>query len=162
MAVSSRKAFVGQVSPRADAWSNVAVSHRCGSSEERPHASRAHIRVVPRSAYGIFEFLGNLIKIQREHLEPLEKAHLPPVPPGEPDEAEVPPTLLTTDNQELITVLQNTGGNCFSHTWFFDGDYCVPEEATNTKRIFSLLAQLIAIETAATDLSITPVVRVIQ
>ncbi len=31
-----------------------------------------------------------------------------------------------------------------------------------SKRIFNLLAQLIAIETAATDLSITPTVRVIQ
>jgi hypothetical protein len=40
--------------------------------------------------------------------------------------------------------------------------YCVPERATNTERIFSLLSQLIAIQTAATDLSITPVVRVIQ
>jgi hypothetical protein len=39
---------------------------------------------------------------------------------------------------------------------------CVPEDATNTKRVFSLLAQLIAITTAATDLSITPAVRVIQ
>jgi hypothetical protein len=61
-----------------------------------------------------------------------------------------------------VTVLRNFGGNCFSHTWFFDGDYCVPEEAATTKRIFGLLAQLIAIQTAATDLSITPVVRVIQ
>ena len=51
---------------------------------------------------------------------------------------------------------------CFVHTWFEDGDYCVPDTATTTKRIFSLLAQLIAIQTAASDLSITPVVRIIQ
>jgi hypothetical protein len=38
----------------------------------------------------------------------------------------------------------------------------VPENATTTKRIFSLLAQLIAIQTAASDLSITPIVRIIQ
>jgi hypothetical protein len=38
----------------------------------------------------------------------------------------------------------------------------VPEQAVTTKRIFGLLAQLIAIQTAASDLSITPVVRVIQ
>jgi hypothetical protein len=54
------------------------------------------------------------------------------------------------------------GGQCFVHTWFEDGDYCVPEQAATTKRIFGLLAQLIAIQTAAADLSITPVVRVIQ
>ena len=35
------------------------------------------------------------------------------------------------------------------HTWFNDGEYCVPEQATTTKQIFSLLAQLIAIQTAA-------------
>ena len=47
-------------------------------------------------------------------------------------------------------------------TWFNNETYCVPEEAHNTKRIFNLLAQLIAIQTAANDLSITPTVRVIQ
>ena len=61
-----------------------------------------------------------------------------------------------------MQLLVQDGSPCFVHTWFYDGDYCVPESATNTKRIFSLLAQLIAIQTAATDLSITPVVRVIQ
>ncbi len=75
-----------------------------------------------------------------------------------------PSPILATgpDDPNVITVVQNSGGDCFVHTWFIDGDYCVPETATNTKRIFSLLAQLIAIQTAASDLSITPVVRVIQ
>ena len=71
--------------------------------------------------------------------------------------------MITGHDEPLITVLQaKHGTNCFSHTWFYDGDYCVPQEATNTKRIFSLLSQLIAIETTATDLSITPVVRIIE
>jgi hypothetical protein len=38
----------------------------------------------------------------------------------------------------------------------------VPDQAATTKKIFSLLAQLIAIETAASDLSITPIVRITQ
>jgi hypothetical protein len=38
----------------------------------------------------------------------------------------------------------------------------VPDDATTTKQIFGLLSQLIAIQTTAADLSITPVVRVIQ
>lgn len=38
----------------------------------------------------------------------------------------------------------------------------VPEEAVTTKHIFPLLAQLNAFQTAAGDLSITPIVRVIQ
>jgi hypothetical protein len=118
-------------------------------------------RIVPRSAYGVFSFLGNLIKMQREGTLPASQAWLYPHA-GRSDEAEIPPKLLTTNNESLITVLQNSGSDCFSHTWFNDGDYCVPENAANTKRIFSLLAQLIAIETTASDLSITPIVRVVQ
>jgi hypothetical protein len=117
-------------------------------------------RVVPRSAYGVFEFLGTLIRMETQGLEQSPNAYLPPPPIGQPDET-APPRLLTTDNHLLLDVTMN-GGDCFSHTYFYDGDYCVPQSATNTKRIFSLLAQLIAIETQASDLSITPIVRVIQ
>jgi hypothetical protein len=115
--------------------------------------------ITPRSAYGVFVFLGTLMKMQREHLEPSHYAY---IPPNRPYAAE-PPVLETVhEDPALITVMQNLGGQCFVHTWFEDGDYCVPEEAATTKRIFGLLAQLIAIQTAAADLSITPVVRVIQ
>jgi hypothetical protein len=76
-----------------------------------------------------------------------------------------PPKLASvTGDQGLIRVVRNYDSSvrCFSHTYFYDGDYCVPEDATNTKRIFGLLAQLIAIQTAAADLSITPLVRIVQ
>jgi hypothetical protein len=120
-------------------------------------------RVVPRSAYGVFNFLGNLMKIEREHLLPDPSVHVLSAYDGLADEREIPPKLLTVyDDPMLLTVLQNDAADCFSHTWFYDGDYCVPQSATNTKHIFSLLSQLIAIETAAGDLSITPVVRVIE
>jgi hypothetical protein len=115
-------------------------------------------KIVPRSAYGVFEFLGTLMKMNRLGLQPA--ANL--IPAGRED-AGLPPTLATVhDDPNLMTVLRNLGGQCFSHTWFNDGDYCVPEDAATTKRIFGLLAQLIAIETAASDLSITPVVRILQ
>ena len=117
------------------------------------------ISITPRSAYGVFVFLGTLMKMQREHLTPSRYAY---IPPNRPYAAE-PPVLETVhDDPKLMTVMQNLGGECFVHTWFEDGDYCVPEQAATTKRIFSLLAQLIAIQTAAADLSITPVVRVLQ
>ncbi len=124
----------------------------------------ATFRVVPRSAYGVFEFLGNLMRMQRDGLQPTPgKAFFWPPPLGEPDEAVVPPVLKTVDGEPpLITVVPNNGGPCFVHTWYLSVDYCVPEDADITKRVFSLLAQLIAIQTAAADLSITPVVRVIQ
>lgn len=115
-------------------------------------------RIIPRSAYGVFEFLGQVMKLQREQYIPDAKL----IPPGRTDVG-WPPVLATVhEDPQLMTVLQNIGGACFVHTWFNDGDYCVPEEAATTKRIFSLLAQLIAIQTATTDLSITPIVRIIQ
>jgi hypothetical protein len=124
--------------------------------------------IVPRSAYGVFEFLGTVMKMKREQEKALEGEGVydPPGRPYIPDNrryALKSPTLITVhQDPELLQVLHNIGGDCFVHTWFRDGNYCVPEEAATTKRIFALLAQLIAIQTAAGDLSITPVVRVIQ
>lgn len=119
-------------------------------------------RIVPRSAYGVFEFLGNLLKVEQQNSEPAAGVFIVPPHDGLPSVTDLPPVLLTGHNEPLITVLRDSGTNCFAHTWFYDGDYCVPQDATNTKHIFSLLSQLIAIETTATDLSITPIVRVIQ
>jgi hypothetical protein len=115
-------------------------------------------RIRPRSAFGIFEFLGTLIKMERDHPPKWEGANTW----DRPSVIE-PPTLKTShDDKFLFRVAFAPTGNCFAQTWFNDETYCVPEEAHNTKRIFNLLAQLIAIQTAANDLSITPTVRVIQ
>jgi len=114
--------------------------------------------IVPRSAYGVFKFLGALMKVEREHIPPASYAFIPP----DREYAQLSPRLETVHNEPLLRVVQNMDGQCFVHTWFVDGDYCVPEDAATTKQIFSLLAQLIAIQTAANDLSITPVVRVLQ
>jgi hypothetical protein len=128
----------------------------------------ATFRVTPRSAYGVFEFLGNQMRMQRKDIPPTPgKAFYwgPPWGPplGEPDETVVPPKLMTvTDESPLIAVVPAGQGECFVHSWYLNSDYCVPEDAVITKTIFSLLAQLIAIQTQASDLSITPVVRVIQ
>jgi hypothetical protein len=118
--------------------------------------------VVSRSAYGVFSFLGNLMRMKREDIPPTPgKANY-----WSPDEIEIPPRLVTLDdNPSLLDIRQRDGqdaADCFAHTWFKDGDYCAPESSATTKQIFGLLAQLIAIQTAASDLSITPVVRVIQ
>jgi hypothetical protein len=104
----------------------------------------------------VFEFLGTLMKLQQRHQGPSQYAY---IPPGR-EYATRPPVLETVhEDPYLITVVQELGGECFVHTWFDDGEYCVPEQATTTKRIFGLLAQLIAIQTSTADLSITPVVR---
>ena len=151
-------------SPFCGKWSNDEATKQSKQPQEdifKLKLGSTTFRIVPRSAYGVFSFLGNLMRMEREGAQPEREAWLYPHA-GRPDEAEIPPKLLTTGNERLITVLQNSGTDCFSHTWFIDGDYCVPETAANTKRIFSLLAQLIAIETSASDLSVTPIVRVIQ
>ena len=121
---------------------------------------RLAVSIRPRSAYSMFQFLGTLIKLQRDLQQPDQQTVVADVP--RPDERELPLLATVADDRNLFTVTQNVGGICFVHTWFNDGDYCVPDDAANTKRIFSMLAQLIAIQTQATDLSITPNVRVVQ
>jgi hypothetical protein len=147
------------------------LNPRCGSEwDPRQNANKpqkdtfeffvgpARFRIKPRSAFGIFEFLGILIKMQREHPAPL-----PRVNTWHRDDVLAPPTLNTIhDDTSLFTVDFSGTADCFARTWFLDETYCIPEYAHNSKRIFNLLAQLIAIETAVNDLSITPTVRVIQ
>lgn len=120
---------------------------------------RTKFTIIPRSAYGVFEFLGRLIRVQRDNPVPIGY-----IPPSREDEVKHPQLLSVTrgDDTEIVKVLFASEGLCFVHTWFYDGDYCVPEDAKNTKRVFGMLAQLIAIQTAASDLSMTPIVRVIQ
>jgi hypothetical protein len=120
-------------------------------------------KIVPRSAYGVFEFLGKIMKVQLEQMVPPLDRKVPFIPIGRIESVTGPPKLWTgQEDPYLLTVDRGYGGECFVHTWFKDGDYCVPDNAQTTKTIFSLLAQLIAIQTAATDLSITPLVRIVQ
>jgi hypothetical protein len=124
---------------------------------------RINFKIIPRSAYGVFEFLGTLIRMQRDKPAPSATAFIPSERVEEQLQLPMLRTVPPDDDPYLMQVTPANGDSrCFVRSWFYDGDYCVPESATNTKRIFSLLAQLIAIQTAATDLSITPVVRVIQ
>jgi hypothetical protein len=121
---------------------------------------RLKFNIVPRSAYGVFEFLGTLMKVRRQQIVPSQYAYMPS---NREYVAEAPKLWTVHEDSEMMRVFRNGGTMpCFVHTWFEDGDYCVPDDAATTKRIFSLLAQLIAIQTTATDLSITPVVRVVQ
>jgi len=141
-------------------WNPVADAEKPQADTMNFSVGPYKFKISPRSAYGVFEFLGTLIKMQRDHPQQLRTAF---IPQDRIDEITGLPQLNTiADDSNIITIVPGYTPDCFSHTWFIDGDYCVPESATNTKRIFSLLAQLIAIETAASDLSITPIVRVIQ
>jgi uncharacterized membrane protein YgcG len=160
-----KKAFdVSLASPKCGShWDPVKEAQQPQSDTLNFNVGPYQFKITPRSAFGIFEFLGNLMKLQRQQQQQQQQQDsVAFLPPNRLDLTQ-PPLLFTVhDDQNLITVVQNGTPACFVHTWFYDGDYCVPEDATTTKHIFSLLAQLIAIQTAASDLSITPIVRVIQ
>jgi len=67
------------------------------------------------------------------------------------------------EDDRLLNVVLNAPTDCFVETQFIEGTYCVPElRSANTKHIFGLLTQLIALQTTASDLAITPSVRVVQ
>jgi hypothetical protein len=183
-------ALIQATNAKLGSEASISPAQRCGSPTWNPlstmnqpqpdvfifQVGSVTFKIVPRSAYGVFEFLGNLMKMQRRIAEADPSLPEPApqlIPPDRDDVRELPPALKSVhDDANLVTVIRNggDGGNggsggppgCFSHTWFYDGDYCVPQYAATTKRIFGLLAQLIAIQTAAGDLSITPIVRVIQ
>jgi hypothetical protein len=115
--------------------------------------------IVPRSAYGIYQFLGKLLRQSRGGLQ-LDENQIPDYV----REDELRPELSTVkEDKQLLNVVINQPTECFAETRFFDGSYCVPEQGSaNTKRIFGLLAQLLALQTSAADLAITPTVHTVQ
>jgi hypothetical protein len=156
---------------------NIPPSPRCGSSWElSQNTSKGpqpdyfpfqvggiNFKIRPRSAYGVFKFLGQLIRDQQQRKGPSPPEVTGYLPSNRDDEQEQPKLWTVGTNQEFMEVIRATpGGNCFVHTWFNDSDYCIPDNAETAKTIVSLLAQLIAIQTSATDLAITPLVRIAQ
>ncbi len=117
------------------------------------NAGPIQFRIVTRSTFGIYQFLGKLLRQAKE-------GTAENVPPWVREDEVVPVLSTVREDHNLLTVVQGQGPDCFVHTYFEDGDYCVPEErSANTKRIFSLLAQLLALKTVSSDLAITPTVR---
>jgi hypothetical protein len=123
-------------------------------------------KILTRSTNSIYQFLGKILKeeirvrLEAAGAEPEVRAYLPP---GREDER-LPLLSTTRDDPKLLTIVPADGQQpCFVHTYFIDGDWCVPERgASNTKRIFSLLAELLALKTQASELAITPAVRIIN
>jgi len=156
-----RAQFLGRITAAS-------LSPRCGSAWPNPSAEAAStdtleftagnlkFRIVPRSAYAIYEFLGKLLKLK------LARTVILP-PPGVLLEQVQPQLSTVAEDANILNVVPDGGGpDCFSHVYFGDGEYCVPIDAANTKRIFGLLAQLTALQTTASDLAITPVVHTVE
>ena len=145
----------------------LALSPQCGDPWEKVPEDRGAdtlnftvgpnlFKIVPRSAYAIFQLLGKILKDQENHDNDA------PLPPGISAEDAAPILTTVLGDQNLVTIVKDANGDCFTETQFVDGHYCVPESAANTKRIFGLLAQLIALQTSATDIAITPTVHTVQ
>src|SRR5262249_50065672 len=106
------------------------------------HVGPVVFKILPRSTNSIYQFLGKVLKeqIRAKHEEATEgerelRAYLPRW------DERLPVLTTTRDDPNLLSIVPATGQECFVHTWFIDGDYCVPERgSSNTKRIFSLLA----------------------
>jgi hypothetical protein len=101
-----------------------------------------HYEIITRSTFGVYQFLGRILAENATDLIAMR---------GPLDSHE--------DNR--ILAIQRGAADCFVAISFVTESYCVPQRgAENTKRIFSLLAQLLALKTQAGDLAITPTVRV--
>jgi hypothetical protein len=101
--------------------------------------------IVSRSTFGIYRYLGGVLRNQHDMI----------MLRGRRDRNE-------PDWIPLLEIRSDSSGGCFVDLDFDGHYYCVPKEgAENTKAIFSLLAQLIALRTPG-DLAITPAVRVTQ
>jgi hypothetical protein len=101
--------------------------------------------ITTRSTFGIYQFLGRILAT------------------GSTENILMYGKLDPNEDPRLLAVGPPTPGGCFAELGFDGVRYCVPREgAENTKRIFSLLAQLLALKTQPGDLAITPTVRTIQ
>ncbi|HSV25950.1 MAG TPA: hypothetical protein VLJ17_23355 [Xanthobacteraceae bacterium] len=100
-------------------------------------------QIITRSTFGIYQFLGQIIN--EEAIEKIRLHHR-----------------INVEDTRLLTVRREIDGEpCFVDLKYEGGYYCVPAEGgEHTKRIFSILAQLLALKTQTGDLAITPSVRI--
>ena len=98
--------------------------------------------IVTRSTFGIYQFLGRILAAQRE------------------EDVIVRGPLDLTEDPRILGLRRDSRHGCFADVTFLGEFYCIPVRgAENTKRILSLLAQLVALNTNTFDLNITPTVR---
>ncbi len=128
----------------------------CGSKVKLPNGrmvsfidrrgERVKLEILPRSTFAIFQFLGRMVAGNSR------------IKLVSPDAIGNPP--LADDDLFVVTTGAATG--CFLDVSYEGRNYCVPQNATNTKLILSLLAQLLALNTSIHDIPITPQVQLVQ
>jgi hypothetical protein len=107
------------------------------------------IDVTTRSIYGIFYYLGGVLRHEQQSRVQLRHYDLP---------AE------DTKDEPLLQVVEGGHGDaCFTSVSYEGKSYCVPREgADNTKRIFGILNALLALKQTITDQPVTQTVRIEQ
>jgi hypothetical protein len=107
------------------------------------------IDVTTRSIYGIFYYLGGILKNEQQTRVRLRHYELPSE---------------TTLEAPLLNVVEaEHGDGCFVDVAYGGKTYCVPREgADNTKRIFGILNALLALKQSINDQPVTQTVRIEQ
>jgi hypothetical protein len=88
-----------------------------------PH-SGAIVQISTRSTWAIYQYLGDLVRLQKEGLRTavLRRAF--------------------DDDREVFNVVENQLTACFAWVGYSGSTYCVPKDAPNSKMILSLLHEL--------------------
>lgn len=144
--------YRGQRQPHCGNWRFNARAVKGGGTDtltfENIGTQKGTVRyeIRTRSVFGIYQFLGRILA---ENMTGVIKMRTP---------------VMEREDRRILAVTRDSSVNgCFVEIGYEGGSYCVPHErAENTKRIFSLLAQLLALKTQTNDLAITPTVRVTQ
>jgi hypothetical protein len=130
------------------------VSPICGTSEVSPDGRTVmykgvRVTVIPRSVFAIFQFLGRILAAGQPARITLYS----------PQAIDQPPLA----DKYLFDVEENGPGPCFLSVDYEGVNYCIPlQGAENTKRILSILTQLLALNTSIQDIPVTPLVQSLQ
>ncbi len=143
----------------------------CGSNEKTKDprevtfrdatGKRVEARVVSRSTFSIFQYLGRLVAEGEAGQIKLQTPQAVGAPPLRDD------TLfaVSSGGDGLFGLnggdVGVKGGDCFLSVAYGGRGYCVPDSALNTKRILGLLAQLLALNTSVQDVGITQQVQLL-
>jgi hypothetical protein len=107
------------------------------------------VEIGTRSTFAMYNFLGRLLSGREPDASGLNANQLIG---SDADD----------DDRYILTVNRGQPVGCFTAVVMDLGEYCVPiDGAQNTKRIFSILSQLLALKTTTGDLQLTPTLRLI-
>jgi hypothetical protein len=128
----------------------VVVPEKTGSPVWDIHSLGADtVEIGTRSTFAMYNFLGKLLSAPESSEPGMNSNRLI----GSQDE---------DSDRFILTVTRGQPVGCFVAVVMDLGEYCVPiDGAQNTKRIFSILSQLLALKTTTGDLQLTPTLRLI-